>query len=94
MNDRVHLFLSPEHPCGYLQGRVARNAYIDPALPLSATRYGWLLEQGFRRAADLEPGEARDRGSGLKLAAHPWQALDQGSQPLSRHHSQPPCPWL
>lgn len=50
MNDRVHLFLSPEHPCGYLQGRVARNAYIDPALPLTSTRYGWLLEQGFRRS--------------------------------------------
>lgn len=49
-NDRVHLFLSPEHPCGYLADRSARNAYIDPALPMTATRYGWLLEQGFRRS--------------------------------------------
>lgn len=50
MNDRVHLYLSPEHPCGYLPDRPARNAYLDPALPMTAARYGWLLEQGFRRS--------------------------------------------
>lgn len=50
MNDRVHLFLSPEHVCGYLPDRMARNAYLDPALVMSGTRYGWLLENGFRRS--------------------------------------------
>lgn len=50
MNDSVLLYLSPEHACGYLPRRAARNAYIDPALELSSTRYGWLLEQGFRRS--------------------------------------------
>lgn len=50
MNDSVQLYLSPEHACGYLPGRAARNAYIDPALELSSARYGWLLEQGFRRS--------------------------------------------
>lgn len=48
--ERFSLFLSPEHRCGYLPDRNARNAYIDPAMPMSATRYSWLLEQGFRRS--------------------------------------------
>ncbi len=52
MNDpqRVRLFLSTEHACGYLAGRDARNAYLDPDFAMSATRYGWLLAQGFRRS--------------------------------------------
>ena len=52
MNDpqRVRLFLSTEHPCGYLPARDARNAYLDPDFAMSATRYGWLLAQGFRRS--------------------------------------------
>lgn len=48
--ERFSLFLSPEHRCGYLDDRNARNAYIDPAIAMSATRYSWLLEQGFRRS--------------------------------------------
>lgn len=48
--ERFSLFLSPEHRCGYLPDRSARNAYIDPAISMSATRYSWLLEQGFRRS--------------------------------------------
>lgn len=47
---RVRLYLSTEHPCGYLPGREARNAYLDPDFAMSATRYGWLLAQGFRRS--------------------------------------------
>ncbi|HUR41724.1 MAG TPA: arginyltransferase, partial [Verrucomicrobiae bacterium] len=48
--ERVRLYLSTEHVCGYLPGRSSRNAYIDPDFVLSAPRYGWLLEQGFRRS--------------------------------------------
>lgn len=48
--DRVRLFLSVEHVCGYLPGRASRNAFIDPDFPLNPVRYGWLLDQGFRRS--------------------------------------------
>lgn len=48
--DRVRLYLSSEHACGYLPGHAARHAYLDPAYPLDARRYGFLLAQGFRRS--------------------------------------------
>jgi leucyl-tRNA---protein transferase len=48
--DRVRLYLSTEHACGYLSGHGARHAYLDPAYPLDAARYGFLLSQGFRRS--------------------------------------------
>lgn len=48
--ERIRLFLSVEHVCGYLPGRASRNAFIDPDFPLTPARYGWLLEQGFRRS--------------------------------------------
>lgn len=47
---RPQLLLGSEHPCSYLQGRVARSVFVDPALPLDAVRYGKLLELGFRRS--------------------------------------------
>ena len=34
--ERVRLYLSTEHACGYLSGRAARNAYLDPEFPLAA----------------------------------------------------------
>jgi arginine-tRNA-protein transferase len=49
---RIQLFLSTEHPCGYLPARESRNAYVDPSYPLSPARYGTLIEQGFRRSGD------------------------------------------
>lgn len=48
--ERVRLYLSTEHVCGYLPGRSSRNAYIDPDFALNPQRYAWLLEQGFRRS--------------------------------------------
>lgn len=48
--ERVRLYLSTEHACGYLSGHAARHAYLDPAYPLDAVRYGFLLSQGFRRS--------------------------------------------
>lgn len=48
--ERIRLFLSVEHVCGYLPGRASRNAFVDPEFPLTPARYGWLLEQGFRRS--------------------------------------------
>ena len=49
---RIQLFLSTEHPCGYLPDRESRNAYVDPNYALSPVHYGALIEQGFRRSGD------------------------------------------
>jgi leucyl-tRNA---protein transferase len=46
----VRLLLGTEHACGYLPERSARSAFIDPEFPLSASRYGVLLDMGFRRS--------------------------------------------
>lgn len=46
----VRLLLGTEHACGYLPQRNARSAFIDPEFPLSAARYGVLLDLGFRRS--------------------------------------------
>jgi leucyl-tRNA---protein transferase len=48
--ERVRLYLSTEHACGYLSGHGARHAYLDPGYALDASRYGFLLSQGFRRS--------------------------------------------
>lgn len=48
----VRLYLSQEHPCGYLPQRSARSAFIDPEFTLDAARYEALLSQGFRRSGD------------------------------------------
>lgn len=52
MNERrtIRLLLSQEHECGYLPALSARSAFVDPAFPLSAERYGAFLAQGFRRS--------------------------------------------
>ncbi len=47
---QVALFVSPDHDCGYLPGRMSRNLFIDPELPLDGRIYQALLEQGFRRS--------------------------------------------
>lgn len=49
---RVQLYLSTEHPCGYLPNHGARNAYVDPGLQMSREHYAWLITQGFRRSGD------------------------------------------
>lgn len=52
MNDvqPVRLYLSAEHACGYLAGRIARSAFVDPQWRLNPPRYERLLELGFRRS--------------------------------------------
>ena len=47
---RVQLYLSTEHACGYLPDHTARNAYVDPELALNPWRYELLIERGFRRS--------------------------------------------
>lgn len=50
--ERVRLYLSSEHPCGYLPNRVARSLFVDPDFALDPSRYEDLLEQGYRRGGD------------------------------------------
>lgn len=52
MTERVRLFLSTEHPCGYLPSRAARSLFVDPDYRVNPSRYQTLLEQGFRRGGN------------------------------------------
>lgn len=47
---RVALFLSQRHACGYLPGRIATNAFVDPHQPMSSAVYSRLMARGFRRS--------------------------------------------
>lgn len=47
---RPRLLLGTEHPCSYLERRLARSVFVDPKLNLDAARYGTLLDLGFRRS--------------------------------------------
>ena len=51
------------------------------------------FEQHLRRAADLEPCEAGDRGIGGQFTPDRGQAIHKACCSFSRHHSPPPCPW-
>lgn len=47
---RPQLLLGAQHRCSYLEGRMARSVFVDPAVTLDAARYGTLLDLGFRRS--------------------------------------------
>ncbi len=47
---RLSLFLSAPYPCGYLPQRMARTAFVDPAVALDDRLYSQLLDAGFRRS--------------------------------------------
>lgn len=47
----LRLFLTAEHPCSYLPGRVARNLVADP-MAVDDQVYGELVVLGFRRSGD------------------------------------------
>lgn len=49
-SDRVRLFQTLPHTCGYFGARTAQNLVIDPAAPQLDRLYGAALERGFRRA--------------------------------------------
>lgn len=49
----VKLFLGHEHACGYLEDRLARSVFVDPALSLSTELYSELALRGYRRSGDL-----------------------------------------
>ncbi|MGA0586225.1 arginyltransferase [Dyella sp. KRB-257] len=49
-SERVRLFQTLPHACGYFAERTAQNLVIDPAAPQLDQLYGPALERGFRRA--------------------------------------------
>ncbi len=53
MNDDTRdeqFFLTPPHPCSYLDHRTARTLFLDPRQVVDATLYGKLTHAGFRRS--------------------------------------------
>ncbi|MCQ8105746.1 arginyltransferase [Methylomonas sp. SURF-2] len=48
----IPLWLSAEHDCSYLEGKLARSAVVQPDFPLDTAFYSRLIEQGFRRSGD------------------------------------------
>ena len=43
-------FLTPQHPCSYLDNRTARTLFLDPREVVNSTLYGVLTHAGFRRS--------------------------------------------
>ena len=43
-------FLTPPHPCSYLENRTARTLFLDPRETVNPTLYGALTHAGFRRS--------------------------------------------
>ncbi len=48
----IPLFLTDEHPCSYLDDKLAQSAFVHPSYPLTTEIYARLIEQGFRRSGD------------------------------------------
>lgn len=44
------LYLTGEHACSYLPGRVARTLFVDPTAQIDSATYQVLVDQGFRRS--------------------------------------------
>lgn len=49
-SERVRLFQTLPHACGYFLGRTAQNLVLDPAAPNLPALYALSLARGFRRA--------------------------------------------
>ena len=49
-SQRISLYLTAEHTCGYLPDRLAANLVPDPQLNMSMPLYSHLIELGYRRS--------------------------------------------
>ena len=49
-NQQLQFFATPQYPCAYLPGRIARNYVIDPDFEMDSVVYSQLIEMGFRRS--------------------------------------------
>ena len=52
MQDRIGFYLTPPHPCSYLEGNIASTAFADPNLKLTSSVYNHLIQYGFRRSGN------------------------------------------
>lgn len=48
----IPLFLTPEHPCSYLEHEQARSLFVHPLFKMTTQHYAQLIQQGFRRSGD------------------------------------------
>src|SRR5215472_735776 len=48
-SERLDLYITPAHPCGYLPDRAARTVFVDPDLAMDNRLYSLLASHGFRR---------------------------------------------
>lgn len=46
----IKLYATHEHPCSYIEGRLATTVFVDPAASLDAELYSELSNVGFRRS--------------------------------------------
>jgi len=51
-SQNIHLYLTAEHACGYLPGRMATNLVPDPKIQMTLELYSQLLKLGYRRSGD------------------------------------------
>ncbi len=48
----IPLYVTDQTPCGYLDKRHSRSAFVHPSFSLDTDAYSQLIEQGFRRSGD------------------------------------------
>jgi arginyl-tRNA--protein-N-Asp/Glu arginylyltransferase len=48
----IRLYMSPPHPCAYLDEREAITQFIDPAQTINSRLYSQLVDAGFRRSGE------------------------------------------
>lgn len=48
----LKVFMTPPHPCSYLEGREATTLFVDPNARIDADTYAELNEIGFRRSGE------------------------------------------
>ena len=53
VHNRLALYLSPEHPCGYLDDKAARTVFLDPQVNPTQSLYNMFAQQGFRRSGSF-----------------------------------------
>lgn len=50
--NELQFFASPEHPCSYLEDRLATSIFVDPSLQVQPEHYSALASIGFRRSGN------------------------------------------
>ena len=53
LSRRIPLVLGRPHPCSYLEGPLATEAFVSPDYEIDAALFGNLIRLGFRRSGDL-----------------------------------------